>query len=220
VRVTATLVRTSDQEHVWSESYEREPTSVLGLEQELSTAIAEQIRGHLSPNRPVAGVRQTQNAEAFDAYLRARYLQTRRTPAGNAAAIQLYERATTLDSNYALAWSSLAFTYVGSVINSDARPLDVWARAQDASARAVRANPSLSEAQFAAGYVNWLMDWDWQKAESAFRLAIRLDPSNAAAYRTLGHALSQSGQHADAAEAMRRTRDLEPLEPMSYGLSA
>ena len=220
VRVTATLVRVSDQEHVWSESYDREPTSVLGLEQELSTAIAEQIRGHLSPNRPVTGVRQTQNPEAYDAYLRARYLQTLRTPAGNAGAIQLYKRATTLDSHYALAWSSLAFTYVSSVINSDARPLDVWDRARDASARAVRANPNLSEAQFAAGYENWLMEWDWQRAETAFRLAIRLDPSNAAAYRTLGHALSQSGRHAEAAEAMRRTRELEPLEPMSYALSA
>jgi TolB-like protein len=50
VRVTATLLRVRDQEHVWSESYEREPTSLLGLEQELSGAIAERIRGRLSPN--------------------------------------------------------------------------------------------------------------------------------------------------------------------------
>jgi TolB-like protein/DNA-binding winged helix-turn-helix (wHTH) protein/Flp pilus assembly protein TadD len=220
VRVTATLLRVRDQEHVWSESYERQPTSLLGLEYELSGAIAEQIRGRLSPNHAAPARRQTQNTEAYDAYLKARYLESRRTPTTNAAAIQLYERATTLDSNYALAWSSLAFTFAGSVINGDARPLDVWERARGAAARAVRANPNLAEAQFAAGYVNWLMDWDWQAAETAFRLAIRLDPSNAAVYRTLGHALSQSGRHAEAAAAMRRTRELEPLEPMSYALSS
>jgi TolB-like protein/DNA-binding winged helix-turn-helix (wHTH) protein/Tfp pilus assembly protein PilF len=220
VRVTATLLRVRDQEHVWSESYEREPSSLLGLEQELSTAIAEQIRGRLSPNHVGSALRQTQNPEAYDAYLRARYLESRRTPATNAAAIQLYERATALDANYALAWSSLAFIYTGSVINGDARPLDVWDRAREAAARALRANPNLAEARFAAGYVNWLLDWDWPAAEAAFRLAIRLDPSNAAPYRTLGHALSQMGRHAEAAAAMQRTRELEPLEPMSYALSA
>jgi TolB-like protein/DNA-binding winged helix-turn-helix (wHTH) protein/Flp pilus assembly protein TadD len=220
VRVTATLLRVTDQEHVWSESYEREATTVLGLEQELSNAIARHIRGRLSPNDTDVRLRQTQNAEAYDAYLRGRYLQSRRTLATNAAAIQLYERATQLDSDYALAWSSLAFTYAGSVINSDARPLDVWDRAREAAARGVRANPNLAEAQFAEGYVNWLMDWDWRGAESNFRLAIRLDPSNAIAYRTLGHALSQQGRHAEASAAMQRTRELEPLETMSYALSA
>jgi TolB-like protein len=50
LRVTATLIRVRDQEHVWSRSYEREPTSLLGLQQELSTAIADQIRVRLSPD--------------------------------------------------------------------------------------------------------------------------------------------------------------------------
>jgi TolB-like protein/DNA-binding winged helix-turn-helix (wHTH) protein/Tfp pilus assembly protein PilF len=220
VRVTATLLRVKDEEHVWSETYEREPSTLLGLEEELSRAIAEQIRGRLSPTHVTIPLRQTQNAEAYDAYLRARYLQSRRTPAANAAAIQLYERAIALDPSYALAWSSLAFIYAGSVINSDARPLDVWDRARDAAAHALGTNPNLAEAQFAAGYVNWVLAWDWPAAEAAFRLAIRLDPSDAAAYRTLGHALSQMGRHAEAAVAMRRTRELEPLEPMSFALSA
>jgi TolB-like protein/Flp pilus assembly protein TadD len=220
LRVTTTLIRVRDQEHVWSQSYEREPTSLMGLEQELSTAIAEQIRGRLSPAPLGSALRQTQNADAYDAYLRGRYLESRRTPATNARAIEQYQRAIELDSHYALAWSSLAFTYVGSVINGDARPLDVWPRARDAAARAVQANPDLAEAQFAAGYLNWLMDWDWTAAEMAFRLAIRLDGSSAAAYRTLGHALSQQGRDIEAAAAMRRARELEPLEPMSYALSA
>jgi TolB-like protein/DNA-binding winged helix-turn-helix (wHTH) protein/Flp pilus assembly protein TadD len=221
LRVTATVIRVRDQEHVWSQSFEREPTSLLGLQQELSTAIAEQIRVRLSPEH-VGGFarRQTQNADAYDAYLRGRYLQSRRTPVTNARAIQEYERAIALDPNYALVWSSLASTYAASAINGDARPLDVWPRARDAAARAVRANADLAEAQVAVGNVNWLLDWDWGPAETAFRLAIRLDPSNAAAHRSLGHALSQTGRHSEAESAMRRMRDLEPLEPLSYALSA
>ena len=74
LRVTVTLIRVRDQEHVWSQFYEREPTSLLGLQQELSTAIAEQIRLRLTPDRMSGlGRRQTQNADAYDAYLRGRY---------------------------------------------------------------------------------------------------------------------------------------------------
>ena len=90
----------------------------------------------------------------------------------------------------------------------------------NAAARAVRANASLTEAQLAVGYLNWLLDWDWRAAEAAFRLAIRLDPGNAAAHRSLGHALPQTGQHTEPESAMRRTRELEPLEPLNYALSA
>jgi TolB-like protein/DNA-binding winged helix-turn-helix (wHTH) protein/Flp pilus assembly protein TadD len=221
LRVTATLIRVRDQEHVWSQSYEREPTSLLGLQQELSTAIADQIRVRLSPDH-VRGSpgRQTHNPDAFDAYLRGRYLENRRTPATNARAIQQYKQAIVFDPNYALAWSSLGFTYAGSLVNGDSRPLDMAPLARDAAAHAVRANPDLAESQAIVGYVNWLLDWDWPAAETALRLAIRLDPGNAAAHRTLGHALSQSGRPGEAESAMRRTRELEPLEPMSYALSS
>ena len=221
LRVTATLIRVRDQEHVWSQAYEREPSSVLGLQQELSTAIADQIRIRLSPAdvRGSAG-RQTQNADAFDAYLRGRYLESRRTPATNARAVQEYQRAIALDSNYALAWSRLSFTFAAAVVNGDGRPFDVGPPARDAAARAVRANPNLAESQVAVGYVNWLLDWDWTAAETALRRAVRLDPGNANAYRTLGHLLSQSGRQREAETAMRRTRELEPLEAISYAISA
>jgi TolB-like protein/DNA-binding winged helix-turn-helix (wHTH) protein len=80
LRVTVTLIRVRDQEHVWSQSYEREPISLLGLQQELSTAIAEQIRLRLSPDRMSGlGRRQTQNEDAYDAYLRGRYQMNRRS---------------------------------------------------------------------------------------------------------------------------------------------
>jgi TolB-like protein/DNA-binding winged helix-turn-helix (wHTH) protein/Flp pilus assembly protein TadD len=221
LRVTTTLIRVRDQWHVWSQSYDRDPTSLLSLQEELSTSIAAEIRLRLSPDslREVRQ-RQTQNPDAYDAYSKARYFYSRRTPATNALATQEYERAVKLDPNYALAWAGLASAYAASTLNGDARPLDVWPRAKDAAAGAVRANASLGETQLAVGYLSWVLDWDWRAAETALRLAIRLDPSNAAAHRSLGHALSQSGQHAEAESAMRRTRELEPLEPLSYALSA
>jgi tetratricopeptide (TPR) repeat protein len=92
--------------------------------------------------------------------------------------------------------------------------------AHDAAANAVRANGRLSEAQLALGYNLWLIDWDWTAARRALQLAVDLDPSNAPAYRILGHALSQSGRHGEAEAAMRRARELDPLDAVNHAISA
>jgi Flp pilus assembly protein TadD len=92
--------------------------------------------------------------------------------------------------------------------------------AREAAANAVRANADLSESQLATGYVEWLIDWNWTAAETALRRAISLDASNAASHRTLGHALSQAGKRDEAEGAMRRARELEPLDPINHALSA
>jgi TolB-like protein/Flp pilus assembly protein TadD len=221
LRITSRLIRARDQAQVWSESYDREPTSMLGLERDLSTAIAEQIRLRLSPERLSAlARRQTQNADAYDMYLRGRYLGNLATPATNARSVQYYERAIALDPKYALAWSGLAFTYAASTINSDAPPLVIGPRARDAATRALQADPELAEVQTSIGYVSFLLEWDWPRSEAALRRAIALEPHYAPAHRTLGHLLSQMGRHEEAGAAVQRARDLEPLEPLHHAYSS
>jgi TolB-like protein len=221
VRVTTTLMRARDQAHVWSQSYDRESKGLLELQQELSRAIADQVRFRLSPEA-AAGIprRQTRNAEAYDAYLRARFQRSRRTAEGNARAVALYRQAIALDPDYALAWADLSFTYTASVINADAPAETVAPLAREAAARAVWANPRLSEAQEAIGYQRWLLEWDWSGAEAGLRTAIALDPSNAEAFRLLGHVLSQAGRHDEADAAMSRARELDPTDVITHALSS
>jgi TolB-like protein/DNA-binding winged helix-turn-helix (wHTH) protein/tetratricopeptide (TPR) repeat protein len=220
LRITSKLIRVRDQVQVWSASYDREPTSMLGVQQELSTAIAEQIQRRLSPERVTAlAQRQTRNADAYDLYLRGENLSKQRTPTTNRRAIEYYERAIALDPVYALAWSGIARTYSASTINADTAPLEVGPRALDAARQAVRLAPDLAEAQLALGHVSWF-GWDWPTAETAFRRAVHLDPSSAQAHYLLGHALSQSRRHDEARPLMARARALDPLDPMMHAMSA
>ena len=221
VRITARLIRVRDQVQVWSDSFDRNTSSVLSLQQEISGAIAEQVRTRLPPDRQRALARRhTQNAEAYDLFLRGRQFLNRRTPDAMPRAIEFFQRATLADPTYSVAWANLALAYGSSPINSDVDPRTVSQLTRDAASRAVAANPDVAEAQHALGHVNWAFEWNWPAAEAAFRRAIDLDPSYSMVHLVLAHLLSQEGRHPEAESLMRRGRELDPLNPLPYALSS
>jgi TolB-like protein/Flp pilus assembly protein TadD len=221
LRITAKLIRVRDQVQIWSDSFDRNTSSILSLQQEISSAIAEQVRTRLSPDRQRALARRhTQNAQAYDFFLRGRHFLDQRTPESMPRAIESFQRATVADSTYSVAWANLAMAYGSSPMNSDVDPRRVFAPTREAAVRAVAANPDVAEAQHALGHVNWMFEWDWPAAEAAFRRAIELDPSYSLVHLILAHLLSQEGRHAEAEPFMRRARELDPLSPLSYALSS
>ena len=221
LRITARLIRVRDQVQIWSDSFDSNTSSILGLQQEISSAIAEQVRTRLSPERQRALARRhTQNADAYDFLLRGRHFLNQRTPEAMRRAIDSFQRATVADPTYSLGWANLAMAYGTSPINSDVDPRRVAPAAREAAVRAVAANPDVAEAQHALGHVNWAFEWDWPAAEAAFRRAIELDRSYSLVHLILAHLLSQTGRHAEAEPFMRRGRELDPLNPLSYALSS
>jgi Flp pilus assembly protein TadD len=134
--------------------------------------------------------------------------------------LEYYKRATEADPHYALAWSGVADAYSSSPINSDAPPASAWARARDAAACAVAAEPNLAETQTSLGLVKFWFDWDWRGAEAAFRRATEIDPSYALAHRMAGIALSHMGEHGEARSAIQRARELDPLQASHHALSS
>ena len=221
IRVTTKLIRVSNQAATWSESFDAEPVSLLAFQRELSAAIADQVRVRLTPKCLSAlARRQTQNADAYDLYLRGRYFWNQLTPATNARALAYFERAIALDPDYALAWAGIANTVLGSSMNSDAAPVGLLPRARIAAARAVQAGPELADAHAAVGYVGFILEWAWVEAEAALRRAVALDPSCAVALRVLGRLLSQTGRHDEARSVLSRLRELDPLYAMNHAMSS
>jgi DNA-binding winged helix-turn-helix (wHTH) protein/Tfp pilus assembly protein PilF len=221
LRITSKLIRVRDQLQIWSASYDSEPRSLLTFQRELGTAIAEQVRLRLSPARLNAlANRQTQNPEAYDLYLRGRFYWNQFTALTTRRAIEYFTRATSIDPDYALAWSGLADAFSSSPITGDADPLIMLPCARDAANNAVRSDPQLAEAQASLGFFQFWLGWDWLAAEAAFRKALALDPNYAFAHRMLGIVLSHLCRHEEALASIRRARELDPLSAMNRALSS
>jgi DNA-binding winged helix-turn-helix (wHTH) protein/TolB-like protein/Tfp pilus assembly protein PilF len=221
IRVTSNLVRTQDGEQLWSASFDRKLTNVLGLQRELSVAIAEQVRQRLSPAVAAAiDRRQTQNPEAYRLYLKGREQWAQFQPASVENALALYLEAVEQDPEYALAWAGIAHAATTATVTADARPDEMLPVARHALEQASQYGADLAETHVASAAYAHFIDWAPEAAEIAARQAVELNPNNAMAYNTLAMALAAQSRHPEARAAMRRGRQLDPLFPLMYANSA
>jgi len=214
IRITAQLIRVSDQSQVWARQYDRKAADLLTLQGEIARAITSEIESSLG--RPTATLRSdsSQAAHAFaayDLYLRGTYdLNKRRVP-DLEAAVAYFEQATNADPQYARAYAALADAYVLLGGYSTRPPQDLYLKARAAAQRALDLDSSLAEAHTAFALIVQNSDLDWQTAEREFRRAIALNPNYATAHHWYAEHLMWRGRFAEALQESERARQLDPL---------
>lgn len=220
VRVTVTLIDTMDETQVWSQTYDRELTSLLRMQREVADTVAQQVRRTLSLDAARVVTASTGSPAAYEAFLTGLALSARRTVDANRQSKESFERAVQADPGFAQAWARLVFIDTASLLNADGEPAVVAVETQEYLRQAQAGGSHHLDVRFAAAYRDWLVIWDWPRAEAGLREVVRQDPSHIDATRILGHLLSQQGRHREANEAMTRARALDPLDPLSHALSA
>ena len=106
VRITAQLIDVKDGTHYWSKRFDRQLTDIFDLEDEISLAIADEVRsnfGHFEIQERLIQ-RPTNNVDAYQLFLKGRSLQLKWTPESIHEAISYYHQAIALDKNYAKAY--------------------------------------------------------------------------------------------------------------------
>jgi len=215
IRVTAQLIQSSDQSHLWAESYDREFSDVLRIESDIASSVASEIRLTLSrqTHQRLAAAGST-NVEAHDAYLRGLQGWNLRTRDGFQQAIANFTRATELDPSYASAFAGLARVYSLAPIFAGVPAGEAAPKALEAANRALSLDETLADAHCALGFVKAHYEYDWPAAEREFRRAIELEPNNAYAHLFYSNSyLSPLGHHEEAIAEMRIAMDLDPLSP-------
>jgi TolB-like protein/DNA-binding winged helix-turn-helix (wHTH) protein/Tfp pilus assembly protein PilF len=218
VRITAQLVRTSDQAHVWARDYDRRLTSVLALQGEIAIAIADEIRGLLGEHAAQVATQKTEatpeHYAAYDLYLRGRYFWNQRTSDGFTMALALFQKAITEDPQYAPAQAGLADTYSMMSNYGYSVPTEAMPKAKAAAVRAVELDPNLAAAHNALAEIAEDYDYDWRTAEKEFQRAIELSPNYATAHQWYADCLAVQGRFAPALAESEHARELDPLSPI------
>jgi TolB-like protein/Tfp pilus assembly protein PilF len=215
VRVTVQLIDVATEAALWGDKFDEAPADMFAIEDSISERVVDALAPELTgQERRALSRRATQNAEAYDLYLRGRFWLSRRTGETLRKAIECFERAVRLDPQYALAHASIAEAYVflsiASATIEAAAPREVVPRALAAAQRALSIDDNLSEAHAVLGHVALNFDWDWPAAEAALQRAISLKPNNPNAHQFYAMGLASLGRTTEALAQMEVARELEP----------
>lgn len=208
VRVTARLVETAGETHLWSDVYDRELTDCLAVQTDVAARIARSLAMELAPSvdRPV-----TCDPTAYQAYLKGRYYWNKPFDDGLKEAVSYYQRALEASPSYGAAHAALARAHVARAEFYHSLPRLALKDAEASASRALGIDPTLYEAHLALGDVRRMHDLDWSAAESSYADAMAQNPSYESAHRAYGMALSVQGRHAEAIRASERACELDPL---------
>ena len=212
VRVTAQLLEARTDRHIWAETYDRDRGDVLKLQEEVAGAIAQQVRGQITPAQQKQTVRAAAiNPAAYDAYIQGRLYFTTEfaKPASLRKAQHLFEDAIREDPNFALAYSGLADTYVYLAYDGAMPKEQAYESARKLVARALELDDSNGEAWDTLGALNWSFDWDWDAADRAFSRAIALAPSYSCAHEDRAIFLAFLGRRAEALAEIAKIDQLD-----------
>lgn len=211
VRITAQLIRTATDRHIWAAAYDGDLKDVLSLQARVAEAITDEVKLHLTAEESGRLRRgQAVDPEAFDLYLRGRYALNQRNVPGFKKAIGYFAQAIDKDPNFAQAYSGLADSHTLLVLYGEVSPN--MAEAKAAAEKALELDGSLAEPHTSLAAVRILQDWDWAGAEQEFQRAIGLNPNFAEAHQWYGNLLlGPEGRHDEAIAELQRAQELDPL---------
>ncbi len=217
LRITLQLIDVPTQRHIWASSYNREIDDVFAVQSDIAERTAEALRLELDSARSSRGERApTKNLAAYDLYLRGQAALTRQENESGVLdigdAVRYFEEATRLDPSFAEAFAAWGNAYV--LAAGDSIPMLVAIpKARELVARALQLDPASSEGHAALANIAFQYDHDWQFAETEFRRAIALNPSNLVAHRFFGMMLFALGRFEEAKATVRRAIQLDPAGP-------
>jgi DNA-binding winged helix-turn-helix (wHTH) protein/TolB-like protein/Flp pilus assembly protein TadD len=212
IRVTVQLVRSSDGAPLWADKFDEKYTNIFAVEDRISEQLVQSLLPTLTgAQKQQLAKHYTEDAEAYQSYIKGRYFWNKRTSDGLKKAINYFEDAIIEDPNYALAYAGLADSYATLGVLDDLPPQEMMPKARSAALKALELDDNLAQAHASLGYVKHHYEWDWAGAEREFKRAIELDPGYATAHQWYGWYLVSLGRFDEALAECQRAQQLDPM---------
>jgi serine/threonine-protein kinase len=212
--VSAELVDVATGAQLWSSRYDRAPADLFDVEDEIASAIVDDaIRLRLTPDeRRQLARHPTENAAAFDRYVRAMSHIVRETEDDYLSARRLLQQAIGMDPKFAFAYRALGTTYAVMVIDGYERPTEAWPLASRYVGQALALDPASADAHAEAASEAFFFNWDWAGAEREWKAAMT-SPEKVEPDLLLANSLKRwaLGRPYEALDLAREARKRDPI---------
>jgi TolB-like protein/Flp pilus assembly protein TadD len=215
LRVTAQLIYAQDGTHLWSQTYDRDLSDVLKMQDEIAVALVRALQIEVGA-ADVGSRPALRNTEAYTLYLQGRHAIDRYDRQGDEQAIGDFERVLELDPSFAPAELWLGSAYFNQGLFGFMPPTIAFEKARHATERALTLDPNLARAHAQLGDIHRAYDWDWAAADRELKQALALAPADGnilfyAAVQSLG-----MGRWDEALKQIDATLAKDPLSPPKY----
>lgn len=213
VRITTNLIDAQSGCYVWSGAIDRKIENIFVLQEDVAHAVGAQLKIELLEGLEAKGQRHPAvNLAAHNLYVQGRYHLSQRTEEGLRKAVDLFERATVEDAQYAPAYSGLSDAYGLLGHYGVLAPAEVWTKTASNAAWAVLQDENSAEAHTSLAHAKCTQDWDWPGAEREFRRAIALDPRYPTAHHWYAMScLAPLGRLEEALAEIGVAQELDPI---------
>ena len=214
VRVTGQLIKTSNDEHVWAKSYDRDLTDIFAIQSAIAQEIATALSAALSPEvRKHLDRRPTENPVAYDRFLQGRIIRNDSNP-GTLEPLQeaerLFQAAVDLDPGFAAAWGELAVVHaLYGFWGFDHTP-DRIAKGEAAMRQAQRLAPEAPDVIRVRGTYAYYAFRDYETAIASYEKLARLQPNDPTVYSSLALISRRQGRMGESVNHFRRALELDP----------
>jgi adenylate cyclase len=219
VRITAQLIDATQDQHMWSERYDRPLKDIFVLQDDIQRKIVTALKVKLAPEEQERFRRApTENLEAYDDYLRGTEYYWRLTPEAHAQARVMFEKALALDPRYAAAYALLGMLSTVRWVLLWSQDPQTLEQGLTLGQQALALNESLPVAH---RVLCWVYTWKKQHelAVAEGLKAIALDPNDADSYAILSQALNVAGKPEEALGFAEKAMRLNPHYPAPYAYS-
>ena len=213
IRINAQLIDAESGGHLWAERYDRSATDIFALQDQVTENVVSALSIRLMPEDRAAQARsETDNPEAYEAFLRGRAHYRLYTPDDFIKAIAYLETGTRLDPKYARAHGLLATIYYHTFSNgwegSLGISMDGNIEKLERHLNEAMKNPSSLTHQTASRYFASLGRHDEALAHA--KRSIAVDPSDGHAYIALARIMNRHDKPAEGLAAVKMAARLDP----------
>jgi serine/threonine protein kinase/tetratricopeptide (TPR) repeat protein len=212
--VQVDLVDVANNTELWGNRFNIRMADLLQVEEQIASQIVSKLQLRLDNRQQAQVTKQyTQNAEAYNEYLKGRFYTLQFTPDGHQKALEHLNKAIEIDPTYALAYAGIADAYT-TVSDWLLPPSEALTKAKAAAQKALELDDQLAEAYAARGHAR-LHEWDRSAIDDLNR-AISLAPNVMTNYLWLGEYYMEFNPP-QAVPVFQKAAELDPLSAVPPG---